>query len=267
MNYLIKHLKIALALVKISWKNSIEYMNDFVVIFLDFFVTTVSTIIFWKYLLVDYNRLGDWSMTGLVLIGIFGNASWAISEVLAGAWMLPEKITEGKLDKYLCRPVNTLFALLLEDMQLEELIKGVLSLIVLLIWHSVTFSVSVNSINLFLAVSSLILGVLIVAGIRALYASVSFWLPNTEGIEFLIHMEDLGIDRYPLDIFHGSIRVILLSIIPVGFVACFPAMFYLGLFKNPSSFFLLEVLALIIVYSILSVLWKKGICRYEATGG
>lgn len=267
MRYLCKHMKIAAAFLNISWKNSIEYMNDFAVLCVDFIVTMITTILFWKYLLVDYQYLGDWSMPGLIAIGIFGNASWAISEIFAGAWSLSEKIASGKLDKYMCRPVNTLFALVLEDMQLEEFIKGFLSLIILILWHSFTFHIPIRGMNLFFAVCSLVLGVLIVAFVRCIYSCFSFWAANTEGFHVLIHMEDLQLDRYPLSIFNKCTRVVLLSLIPVGFVSCFPAMFYLGMIENRVLYLAFEMLAAMGLLCILHLIWKRGIRKYEAAGG
>lgn len=267
MKYVFKHLKIAAAFLNISWKNSIEYMNDFVVLCIDFIVTMIATILFWKYLLVDYEYLGNWSVAGLIAIGIFGNASWAIGEILAGAWSLSEKITSGRLDKYLCRPVNTLFALLLEDMQLEEFIKGILSLIILMLWHSIKFKIPIHGLNLLFAICSMIVGVFIVAFVRCIYSCFSFWAANTEGFNFLIHMEDLQLDRYPLSIFNKCTKLVLLSIIPVGFVSCFPAMFYLGMVENRMLYLIFEIVIAAVMLFILSLLWKKGIQKYEATGG
>ncbi len=267
MNYLVKHIKVAIAFFKISWKNSIEYMNDFAVLCVDFIVTIASTIIFWRFLLVDYEKLGTWSMAGLILIGIFGNASWAIGEIFAGAWALSGKITEGRLDKYMCRPVNTLFSCVLEDMQVEEMIKGILSLLILLIWHGIKFDIAVNPADVIYTIVSLVIGVIIVAIVRCLYSCSAFWFENTEGLNFLVHMEDFGLEHYPLDIFNKTTKLVLLSIIPVGFVSYFPAMFYMHIIEKPYMYLLFEVIAMIILALALHLIWKKGIKKYEATGG
>ena len=264
---MIKHLRIARAFLRISWMNSIEYMNDFAVICVDFIVTMIATILFWKYLLVDFQSLGKWQVAGLVLIGIFGNASWAIGEVFAGAWGLSEKITSGQLDKYLCRPVNAIYALVLEDMQLEELLKGVISLVALLIWHGVTFQDEINAINLLLAIISMLVGIVIVALVRCIYSCFAFWFPNTEGLNMLIHMEDLQIDRYPLGIFNKPTRLLLISIIPVGFIACIPAMLYMNMIAKPLMCLAFEIAIMMIMLFVLHIMWKGGIRKYEATGG
>ena len=242
-------------------------MNDFLVICLDFIVSIIGTIIFWKFLLVDFDSYKEWSTAGLVLIGIFGNASWAIGEIFAGAWGLSEKITAGKLDKYLCRPVGVVFALVLEDMQLEELIKGGISLAVLLTWHTLYFGNPINVINIFMAIASMTIGVIIVALIRCIYSCFAFWFPNTEGMNVFIHMEDLELDRYPLEIFRKPARIIFMTVIPVAFVSCIPAMLYLGIMDNGLTWLGIEVTIMIIMCILLKIIWKGGIHKYEASGG
>lgn len=267
MKHLYKHIRIAVAFLHISWKNSIEYMNDFVVLFIDFIASIASTIIFWRFLLVDIDNLGNWSMGGLILIGIFGNASWAFGELLAGSWELSEKITAGRMDRYMCRPVNVLYSLVLEDMQVEELLKGVLSLAVLLVWYGFKFHVDFDLFSFLLAFFSMLIGVVIVAIVRCIYSCSAFWIENTDGFHYLIHPEDLNVDRYPLDIFDKAARIILLSIIPVGFVSYFPAMFYLHLLDYPLLFLLAEIVVMVLFATVLHFIWKKGIKKYEATGG
>lgn len=267
MKHLYKHLRVAFAFLNISWKNSIEYMNDFVVLLIDFIATIASTIIFWRFILVDIDNLGNWSMAGLILIGIFGNTSWAFGELFAGSWELSNKITEGRMDRYMCRPVNVLYSLVLEDMQVEELLKGILSLVVLLVWYGFTFHVTFEAFSFALAVLSMLIGVVIVTIVRCIYSCSAFWVENTEGLHYLIHPEDLGVERYPLDIFNNVAKIILLSFIPVGFISYFPAMFYLHMFNRPLLFLLVELAAMMLFSILLHFIWKKGLKKYEAAGG
>lgn len=267
MSYLLKHFRVAAAFFNISWKNSIEYMNDFAILCLDFLVTIISTIVFWQFLLPEYENLGGWSLAGLILIGIFGNASWAIGELFAGAWELSAKITEGRMDKYMCRPVNTVFSLVLEDMQVEEMIKGMLSLVILLIWYEIKFHVSAGIVDILFSFISFLLGIVIVAVTRSIYSCSAFWFENTGGLNYLIHMEDLELERYPLDIFNKATKVVLISIIPVGFVSCFPAMFYMNMIDNGLLYLLLEIAILGLLVLVLHLVWGKGIKKYESAGG
>ena len=242
-------------------------MNDFVVLCVDFLVSIISTIFFWRFLLADYDSLGGWSLAGLVLIGIFGNASWAVGELFAGSWGLSDKIIEGKFDKYMCRPVNALLATVLEDMQVEEMIKGMLSLVILLVWHKIRFHIQVIAVDLLFALVSFALGIVIVAVVRSIYSCCAFWFENTSGFHYLIHMEDLEFDRYPLNIFNKATRIVLISIIPVGFVSYFPAMFYMHMINYRMYYILFETVILAMLMLLLHFIWKRGVKRYEATGG
>lgn len=267
MRYLKKHIMVFFAFMRVSWRTSIEYMNDFVFLLADFLVTIVTTILFWKYLLADYDHLGSWDFKELILIGIFGSASWAIGEIFSGSWQLPQKITSGRLDKYLCKPVNAVFALVVEDMQLDEVIKGFTSLAVLLVWYRVKFGVLTNIWRLLLSIVSMLIGIAIVALVRSIFSCVAFWFENTSGLNTVIHMEDYGLDRYPLEIFGKVSKVLLLTIVPVGYIACVPAMFFLGKLKYEIAVLFSEALFIIVLIFLLKVIWSRGVKRYEANGG
>ncbi len=130
-----KHLRVLGAFCRISIKTSIEFMSDFAALTFDFILTIVFLVFFWKYLLGDFEMLAGWNMNELVILSLFGSSSWSVGQFLAGAWQLSEKIMGGQIDKYLCRPVNPLFSLIVEDMQLDEVVKGVLSLSLFLILY------------------------------------------------------------------------------------------------------------------------------------
>ena len=86
MRFVLKHLFIFFSFLNISWKTSIEYMNDFFVIVLDFFSVVVSSILFWKILLLNYVTLEIWDIESLILLSIFGISSFSMCEIFAGTW-------------------------------------------------------------------------------------------------------------------------------------------------------------------------------------
>lgn len=268
MKIIKKHFKVLAAFVRISLKTSIEYMNDFAALALDFCLTIVFSLLFWNYLLGDFDRLAGWDMKELVVLALFGSSSWSIGQFLAGSWQLSEKITGGQLDKYICRPVNPLFSLVLEDMQLDEVLKGVMSLSIFLVLYKVKLGAVPSLGSVICSVLLLFMGIIIVALVRCIFSCVSFWIENERGISMFVHMEDFDLHMYPVDMFDSACKIILFSIIPVAFISYVPASVYLR--KNtlsPLYFLGGEAVIIVLLLLVLKLVWGRGIRKYEANGG
>ena len=265
MRYILKHILIFREFFNISWKTSVEYMNDFFIIILDFFSVVISTILFWKILLFNYDTLGIWNLDSLILLSIFGISTFSMCEIFAGTWQISEKIINGRIDMYICKPINPIIALFLEDMQIEEFLKGVINFTVLIAWYFLFFEKNVYAYNFILSIFSMIIGIFLISMIRAILSCFSFWVEHTNAFDFLIHMEDLGLEKYPLSIFNKYVKFILLTVIPVGFISSIPVMILLNTLDNIFLWICLELLFLFFLVIILKFEWKLGIKKYEST--
>lgn len=267
MNYVYKHFKMIWSFIKINWRNSIEYMGDFTVIILNFIVVTALTVIFWKSILGDVAEVSNWSMNELIILGIFGSVSWALSEFFAGSWQLPEKILQGELDKYLSKPINPLYALVMESMQLDEVLKGVILFIVLIPLYFWKYDYSGTIFNVIMSIFCLIIGVLIISFIRIFFSLLSFWIGDSNILNRIVHLEDFNLERYPINIYQRNIQSILTWFIPVGFMATYPAMIFLNKQINIPKIFIIEFFVLFIWFVIILIEWKLGVKKYESNGG
>ncbi|KAB3534823.1 hypothetical protein F8154_08145 [Alkaliphilus pronyensis] len=262
-----RHFRLILNYIDINWKNSTEYRKDFIILFFDFIVITLLSIIFWRAVFGNTDQLGNWQFEELVILGIFGSTSWALSDFFAGAWQLPEKITQGALDKYLTKPIHPLFAAIMESMQLEETCKGVLAFTLLSIVASVKYNYSITITNVLLSIVILVIGVCIISLMRIFFSLFTFWIGQSNGLNVILHLEDFNFERYPIDIFGKYLKYLLTWCIPVGYLATYPTVIFLRKSENNLIIFLLGVLVLATWFIIVSFLWKRGIKRYEANGG
>ena len=78
-------------------------------------------------------------------------------------------------------------------------------------------------------------------------------------------MEDLGFEKYPLTIFNKTIKLLLITIIPIAFVSSIPVMILLNMLSNIFLWLGLELLFLIFLIIILNFEWRLGIKKYEST--
>lgn len=266
MRLFIKHLKLLKIYIIVGWKNGTEYRKDFFISIIDFFVSILITIVFWSFIFDDLIIFEGWGKEELVILALIGNTSWALSEFFAGTWSLPEKIVSGQIDKYLCRPINSLFATIMESSQFDEVLKGFIGLLILMNATMIIYGTySINIVSILLGILSLLIGVVIISLMRVTISSLSFWLGETSSLNMILHLEDFSFERYPLDIF-GKYSFIFIYFIPIGFISTIPTKIILGGTPIYKALFF-EMLIFIIWLVIATLVWKYGLKKYESYGG
>ena len=172
-------------------------------------------------------------------------------------------IARGILDKYLIKPINPLFQLVAEMIQLEgfgELILGIVFLVV--------FTPQVGLVLTFSNVSAMILVVffsmIFFFSIKLIFGSISFWTKRS--IEVMTTVYDISnFAKYPIQIFHKVIQFILTYIIPFSVVIFFPIDALLN-GGNVWEQTLYVAIASIVMLMIALLIWSKGLKKYESAG-
>jgi ABC-2 type transport system permease protein len=181
---------------------------------------------------------------------------------------VPEFIREGRFDRFLVRPLDTLFQALTFPQQIwpDELILSLVYFAVV-----VPFS-GVHVDALFLCYVPLVAlgGALIDFGINLAIATVAFWFIRIESLRWVIMSLEQDFSRYPISIYQRGVRVVLAFILPFAFMNYFPATFLLhksetGLNLNPAVG-LLTPLVGIICLALAYIFWRRGLDRYQGTG-
>lgn len=172
-------------------------------------------------------------------------------------------ITRGILDKYLIKPLNPLFQLVAEMIQLEgfgELILGIIFLSVFGPKLSINWTVSS-------AIALIICGFFAMwffFSIKLIFGSLSFWTKRSIEVMTLIY-DFSNFAKYPIDIFSRSIQFLLTFILPFSVVIFFPIralLFDQSMWLPTLYVAIASTLMLFVAYFI----WKKGLKRYESAG-
>jgi ABC-2 type transport system permease protein len=163
----------------------------------------------------------------------------------------------------LLKPINPLFHLLAERFQpdaIGELIVG----IVLIVYSTINLKMSFSFLDIILLMLMIICGSIIYTSIKLFFASLAFWIKNSQSILFVNYtLSDFS--KYPISIYGKTIRLIITFVIPFAFTAYFPAAY----FVNKESMYIAiggTVLASILTFSIAYYTWCKGIRVYESAG-
>lgn len=172
-------------------------------------------------------------------------------------------ITRGILDKYLIKPINPLFQLVAEMIQLEgfgELILGISFLVV----FTPKLAISWTFVNVMLLVVCALFAMMFFFSIKLIFGSLSFWTKRS--IEVMTTVYDFSnFAKYPIDIFNRFIRVILTLVIPFSVVIFRPIQ---ALLKDGNLWLeTLYVIVVSVVFLLFSLrVWKNGLKRYESAG-
>ena len=179
---------------------------------------------------------------------------WAI-----GHWT----VRKGDFDKYLTRPVNTLFHVMVERLQIDalgELIMGIALICITL--PSVAIQWSLLKILLIIAVIPF--ATLIYTGIKIATAAIAFWTKRSGNITFMFYMVN-DFAKYPVSIYNNAVKFIITYIIPFAFTAYYPAEYILT-GNNPLFNIGLTIVISLILMVIGIFVWNKGIRAYESAG-
>lgn len=246
-------------------KVRLAYKADFIIAFFSSMSATVLGFGFVLVLFTKIPKLQDWSFYeilflygfSLIPLGFFNVVSWNLYE------FGDIYIIEGRFDRIMLRPVDTLFQVLFEKFRLESLQEVVTGLVVVVI-SARQLHIPWQGVDYFWFAVMVAAGTLIYLAVFLTLTAVSFWFEDRVGIvPPVFNMLTFG--RYPLTIYNVFIQFLLSWIIPFGFASFYPTTHFLGRGAFANYFHLVPVVA--IGFSLLAIfVWNRGVANYSSTG-
>lgn len=246
-------------------KRMMEYKGDFIVGIIGFLMVQCSNLLFLWIVFRQTLQLMGWSMAEVVFIYGYSLLPKGLDHLLFdNLWSIGHfTVRKGDFDKYLTRPMNTLFHVMVEKFQIDafgELIMGAALIIATVPMLSVRWSVW----RILLGVVALPFATLIYTGIKTVTASVAFWTKRSGNVIYMFYMvHDFA--KYPVTIYHRAVRAVITYIIPFTFTAYFPASYILR-GGNPLWCVGMTVLVSAALMALGIFVWHRGIRAYESAG-
>lgn len=246
-------------------KRMMEYKGDFIVGIIGFLLAQCTNMLFLWIIFRQIPSLMGWTLNQVVFIYGFSLIPKGLDHLLFdNLWAIGHwTVRKGDFDKYLTRPVNTLFHVMVEKLQIDalgELLMGIVLICITL--PSVAIEWSLLKILLIIAVVPF--ATLIYTGIKIATAAIAFWTKRSGNIIFMFYMVN-DFAKYPVSIYNKSVRFIITYIIPFAFTAYYPAEYILT-GNNPLFNIGLTVVISLILMAIGIFVWNKGIRAYESAG-
>ncbi|GCE07078.1 ABC transporter permease [Dictyobacter aurantiacus] len=227
-------------------------------------MTLIGGASIWIALTLIYTRTGSlagWNQgEAAILLGTFQLVSGFLATFVEPnlSWF-GGQIKDGRFDHILLRPVSSLFSASLGScapLAITQLLPGLAIICVGLRQLNAAPSFW-NWLGWLLLLA---VGCGITWASRVLLASLAFWTPAIELDVLYSAVWQFG--RYPSDIYHQPLRAILTYVLPIAFVATFPA---LALTRGPALPILLPGAALGLLAILLThLVWQRGLRRYTS---
>ena len=246
-------------------KVRLAYRGDFIISVVTTLVATLFGIaVVWLIFGSIPNLLG-WSFYEILLIYGFSLLPMSLFNMLSINlyYFSQTYIVEGRFDRVLLRPLNSLFQILFEQFRLEALSDAVLG-VFLIVTCADKLNLQLGAGDwLFLAFAT-ITGCAIYLAIFLMLTSVSFWMEDRVGIIPPVY-NMLTFGRYPLDIYNPFIKFFLSWIVPFGFASFYPAASVLREGTYRVYAWLIPVVTVAFLGLAITV-WNRGVRNYSSTG-
>ena len=261
------YLKCFKQFVNLSLRDMSVFRSDFILSIVHLMVYQGIFIIFWQAIIRGIGRsIGQWHEADLALLVLSGLIFTSVKLVFFGFTTMSEKVLSGDIDKYLCRPISPLFALIAEDMKIWESFHSLLTCCLLFVILAIEYNFSISVQELFYFALSITLGSLMMIIIEGTVALSSFWLGDIRKISYTMNSFS-DFQRYPLSILPSVLQFFLTWILPIGLVSTVPVLLLTGKITNVMGLFVAQLLGVMFWLTLFTCLWRKALVRYDSMGG
>jgi ABC-2 type transport system permease protein len=235
---------------------ALEYRMAFISQVVIMLVSDCLWLFYWWTYFQQFPLNHGWQLTDIVLLWSISAGAIGLSDAIFGnsRQMVP-LIMNGGLDAYLGMPRNALLHICIAATHPSawgDILFALFAYLFLL--HPDPFHIA-----LFLLL--IILGACIVTAFSVIFSSLAFFLGNTEGLAAQMFGALVPFSTYPMDIFHGIVKLLLFTVLPAGFISFVP----LQLLHSFSWPLLAALFGVTILYVLLAYgLFHLGLRRYES---
>jgi ABC-2 type transport system permease protein len=259
-----------LRLVAARARSQFQYRTSFALDFVGVFVVTFLD--FGAILVIFQNvpQLGGWSVEEVALLYGISGLAFSLTDLAIGDLdLLMRQIRDGTFDLVLIRPRGTLFQVVTAEFQIRRLgriAQAVAVLVYALLWADVDWTVG-RALVLPVTVAS---AAAVFAAVWITASCIVFW--SIEGGETANTFTHGGafFSQYPINVYESWLRRLLAFVIPMAFVAYYPALYLLDRpdpLGAPRWVGLCSPAVAIAACVAAGFVWRFAVRHYRSAGG
>lgn len=258
---MMRHLRLLKMFFKFRLSNQMIYRASFWTAFIiDTSMFLIQLLVF-STLFLNTDSLNGWNKYQMIMfVGTFTIID-GINMFLYffGIISIPWKIHEGKLDIYMTKPINTLFWLSFENIDIGS---GFITIpgIIMVVYATIHLGIKPTLFNTLGYILLVFLMVLLLYSLMLIIRTFSFFFIKTDAL-FELENELIGFSiRIPGIVFRGVSKFILYVLLPYALIATIPTQFFS---QGLSTGMWILVLSVVAAFTLISrFFWRKGLKAY-----
>lgn len=260
-----RNLKIMYMLLKMKLQRNMAYrLSFFGVCFADGSLFLMQILMF-SAIYSQVESIGGWDRNQMLLfIGTFSLLN-ALNMALYffGVISIPHKIKSGELDLYITKPVNTLFHLSFENMDMGS-VPLVFASIGIILYAAVNMDTGVTALTVIGYIFLVMIMLVLYYDMEVILRTIPFFVIQSTSIERFEEGVLTLCMRIPGILFKGAFKVLFYLILPYGIMATIPTQFFSGMLSPAGFIYSITVVAVFTAFTM--AFWKFGLRNYKSTG-
>ena len=255
MKKFLSYLRLSWEMVKVSIQNKMEYRFTFFAHVIGMFINDLAILSIWWIFFTKFPQVRGWTFESTAVLFAYTSILMGVVTNIAHNTGLARMIAQGELDYFLSFPKNVLWHISLSRIE----IAGLGNILAGVLFYSLFGNTSLEAIVI--ACITLLLGSAIFFNFIILTQSIAFFVGNFEEAAEQLFSGVLAFAIYPQNYFHGSLKLIMMTILPAFFIVTLPMTIIIQ--------FQWHLLGLLFIAFIISSLlaqfiFKKGLQKYES---
>ena len=246
-------------------KRLMEYKVDFLLGAIGLIIAQAIQILFIGIIFSQIPQLQGWTFEEILFIYGFSLIPKFIDHLFFdNLWMVGYRIiNKGEFDKYLTRPINSLYHVLVENFCVDAF--GEMLTAVLLLGYAIPrLNLPFHWYTIPLLLVVVIFATMIYTSLKIMTSAISFWTKQSGHITHMLYMTN-DFSKYPVSIYNKAVQTLITYVIPFAFTAYYPASYFLT-GKDPLFCIGGTVIAGTVLMAIALFVWHRGVNAYESAG-
>lgn len=260
---IIRYAKLLKAFSVFSIQDQMAYPMNFWIAIATKFLRMLVFFIFFKAIYLKVNNISGWDFGGaLIIFATFSTVEFLANVTFArnfSQWF-SRRLRTGAFDYQVIKPANLQFITAFSSIDFMD-IMSVLPIIILYYYGLTQINIVLSFGNIIFYFFMLINALLFLYSFTLMLATVNFWTIQSNGL-WKFTQGVIWMSKYPTDIYFGFWGIIFNFIIPIAFIATFPAKAFLGTLSWQNMIYTLVFTA--IFFLLANKFWNYGLKHYSS---
>ncbi len=251
-----KTLEFFAAYVKVNMQAAMEYRMNFVVQAGGMIISDIAWLIFWLIFFAKFPAVNGWGFNDVVMMYSIITMAYGLTTFVFGNFRyMADIIIKGNMDYYLALPKPPLLHMLISRSNLSGAGDFLFGLAIFF------FVVPINLQSILLFSILMAMSFTMFLHFAIIIGSLTFFMGGTGKTQDTLLFSIVTFSSYPFSSFEGVLKILLLTIIPVGFISGIPV----EIMKSFSPALMLYMfIATVVLVATAHTIFRFGLKHYES---